>query len=90
MTRPRLSYAHKPGDTPLLGETIGRCLDRISETYPDNEAVVSVFQNRRFTYHQFRQIVNRAAKALIRMGIQRGDRVAIWSTNNYKNYQRSD
>ena len=84
MTRPRLSYAHKPADAPLLGETIGRCLDRISQAHPDNEAVVSVFQNRRFTYHQFRQIVNRAAKALIRMGIQRGDRVAIWSTNNYE------
>ena len=78
------SYVHCPCEVPLLGETIGICLDRIAATYPDNEAVVSIHQNLRFTYHEFNQIVNRAAKALINLGIERGDRVAIWSTNNYE------
>jgi fatty-acyl-CoA synthase len=69
---------------PLLGLTIGQCLDRVAEAFPDREAVVSVPQNLRFTYRQFNEIVNRAAKALLALGIGKGDRVAIWSTNNYE------
>jgi fatty-acyl-CoA synthase len=69
---------------PLLGETIGQCLDRIAETYPDAEAVVCMHEGERFTYREFNEVVNRAAKALLRLGIERGDRVAIWSTNNYE------
>jgi fatty-acyl-CoA synthase len=80
----RLSYEHCPSEIPLIGETIGVCLDRIAATFPDTEAVVSIEQNLRFTYAEFNQIVNRAAKALINLGIQRGERVAVWSTNNYE------
>lgn len=80
----RLSYEHCPSNIPLLGETIGVCLDRIAETFPDTDAVVSLHQDIRFTYREFNQVVNRAAKALLNLGIQRGDRVAIWSTNNYE------
>jgi fatty-acyl-CoA synthase len=46
--------------------------------------VISLHQNRRFTYREFNEVVNRAAKALLMLGIQRGERVAIWSTNNYE------
>jgi fatty-acyl-CoA synthase len=80
----RLSYEHCPSEVPLIGETIGVCLDRIAEQFPDSEAVVSIHQDLRFTYREFNQIVNRAAKALLNLGIERGDRVAIWSTNNYE------
>ncbi|UCD75909.1 MAG: AMP-binding protein [Phycisphaerales bacterium] len=83
MSRP-LSYAHCGSPKPLLGETIGQCLDRITRTYPDNEAMVSLHQGARFTYRQFSEIVDRAARAYLRLGIRRGDRVAIWSTNNYE------
>jgi len=84
MTRPPLSYAHGPSATPLLGETIGQCLDRIAETFPDKEALISVFQDARFTYRAFRELVDRAARAFMSIGVQRGDRVAVWSTNNYE------
>ena len=80
----RLSYDSCGSSNPLLGETIGQCLDRIAATYPDTDAVVSIHQDLRFTYRQFNEIVNRAAKALLMLGIQRGERVAIWSTNNYE------
>ncbi len=79
----KLSYDHCGGTTPLLGETIGRCLDRVAELYPDNELLVSLPQDLRFTYREFVQMVNRAAKAFLKLGIRRRDRVAIWSTNNY-------
>ena len=80
----RLSYDSCGSSNPLLGETIGQCLDRVADTYPDAEALVSIHQNRRFTYKDFNDVVNRAAKALLMLGIQRGERVAIWSTNNYE------
>ncbi len=81
---PRPSYAHCGSETPLLGETIGQCLDRVAAANPDNDALVSLARNQRFTYREFIQVVNRAAKAFLRLGITRGDRVAIWSINNYE------
>jgi fatty-acyl-CoA synthase len=80
----KMSYDHCTSNTPLLGETIGRCLDRVAEQYPDNELLVSIPQGKRFTYREFVGVVNRAAKAFLKLGIRRGDRVAIWSTNNYE------
>ena len=80
----RLSYAHCGSEIQLLGETIGQNLDRIADTYPDSEALVSIPRGVRFTYREFRDIVNRAAKAFLSLGIKRGDRVAIWSINNYE------
>lgn len=79
-----LSYDSCGSPNPLLGETIGQCLDRIAQTYPDNDALISIPQDRRFTYREFNNVVNRAAKAMLMLGIQRGERVAIWSTNNYE------
>jgi len=81
---PSLSYDHCPGSQPLLGETIGRCLDRITQTYPGREALVSIHQNTRLTYQQLHEKVDQVARAFMKLGIQRGDRVAIWSTNNYE------
>ena len=79
-----LSYSHCPHAVPLLGETIPQCLKRIAATYPDNDAVVSLHQNVRFTYAEMDRIVDNAAKAFVALGIHRGDRVAIWSTNSYE------
>jgi fatty-acyl-CoA synthase len=80
----RLSYDSCGSSKPLLGETIGQCLERIAQTHPDNDALISIPQNRRFTYREFDNVVNRAAKAMLKLGIERGERVAIWSTNNYE------
>jgi len=78
------SYDSCGSEVPLLGMTIDRCLERIAAMYPETEAVVSRPQNIRFNYSEFDRIVSRAAKALLRLGIQKGDRVAVWSTNNYE------
>ncbi|MFN2252101.1 MAG: AMP-binding protein [Anaerolineae bacterium] len=78
------SYDSCGDRTPLLGLTIGQCLENVAALYPDNDAVVSVHQDIRFTYSEFNEVVNRAAKALLKLGIQKGDRVAMWSTNNYE------
>lgn len=66
---------------PLIGQTIGDFLDEIAARFPQNEALVAPFENKRYTYAQFVEKVNRCARALIGIGVGRGDRVGIWSTN---------
>jgi fatty-acyl-CoA synthase len=76
-----LSYVHGTGTVPLLGETIGASLDRIAAGFGDRDALISHHQNLRYTYSQLLDQVNRAACALLTLGVSRGDRVGIWSGN---------
>ncbi len=78
---PKLSYAFGGDDIPLLEKTIPDLLDEITEKHPDNEALVDVPSDRRYTYREFRDTCRRAAKSFMTLGVQRGDRVAIWATN---------
>ncbi|MCY7794724.1 AMP-binding protein [Bacillus spizizenii] len=65
----------------LIHSTIGRLLEQIAETYPDQEAVVYPDRKIRYTYAQFDSLCRRTAKGLMRMGIGKGDHVAIWASN---------
>src|SRR6185436_17694323 len=76
-----LSYTHGVSTVPLIGKTIGDTLDEIVAKHGANEAVVSVFEDKRLTYSAFLDEVNRCARALMATGIQKGDRVGVWSTN---------
>lgn len=80
----KLSYACGISDIPLKGETIGQNLRQIATQYPNREALVSAYQNYRATYSEFLSQVEQIAKALMAHGIQRGDRVGIWSPNRYE------
>src|SRR5207247_11304555 len=75
------SYTHGVSTVPLIGQTIGELLDEVAAKFPANEALVSVFEDRRFTYAQFLVEVDRVARALLGSGVQKGERVGIWSTN---------
>ena len=76
------AYVHGSSAVPLLGETIGQCLDRMAAAHPDNEALVSAHQNLRFTYRQIHTEAERVAKGLIALGVARGDRVGMWGPNS--------
>jgi fatty-acyl-CoA synthase len=76
-----LSYAHGTSLTPLIGETIGECLDRIAGRFGDLEALVDVPSGRRWTYAQLRADVDTLALGLLDLGIEKGDRVGLWSPN---------
>ena len=61
--------------------TLGQILDRTAARYPDNDAVVYVDRGLRLTYKEFLDLVDRVAKGLMALGIQRGEKVAVWATN---------
>ncbi|MCA1743585.1 MAG: AMP-binding protein [Desulfovibrionales bacterium] len=61
--------------------TLGRLLDEAAEKYPDNEAVIYVDRDYKLTYREFSEEVDRLAKGLMSLGVQKGEKVAIWSTN---------
>ena len=77
----RWSYLSGTSDTPLLGMTIGDALDRTVARFPDREALISRHQGLRYTWSQLRDEVDRFARGLMALGIQKGDRVGIWAPN---------
>jgi fatty-acyl-CoA synthase len=76
-----LSYVHGAATVPLLGETIGASLDRAAARFGDRVALISCHQRLRYTYAELLEQVNRAARALLALGVERGDRIGIWSPN---------
>jgi fatty-acyl-CoA synthase len=78
----RLSYAHGTSSTPLVAVTIGDMFDRVASSGPEQEALVSLHQNLRYTYGELRAVVDQFARGLMALGIQAGDRVGIWSPNH--------
>ncbi len=76
------SYVCGATDRPLLGKSIGQVLDEAAEKYPDQDGLIVRHENRRFTYRQLHQEVEFAARGFLALGIQKGDRVGIWSTNS--------
>ena len=77
-----LSYVHRPGPEPLVGDTIGAYLGRVATRHAEDEALVSVHQGLRFTYAELCGRVNELARGLVAIGAQRGTRIGIWSTDH--------
>lgn len=77
----QISYASGASTTPLRGQTLGEMLDEITGLYPDNEALVETFSDRRWTFAELRNEVELLAAALTKRGVRKGDRVGIWSPN---------
>lgn len=78
------SYAQGASTVPLIGETLGENLRKITEKYGDRDALVVISQNYRATYSQLWEQITTVAKALLAFGVQKGDRVGIWSANRYE------
>ncbi len=68
-------------DTPLFDLTMGQLLAQTAAAHPDNEAVVYVDRDFRLTYAQFDRLTDDLAKGLMALGVQKGEKVAVWATN---------
>ncbi len=65
----------------LIDETFPQVLDRMCEEFPEQYAFRYTECDYIRTYPEFRDDVDRFARALITMGVKQGDHVAIWATN---------
>ena len=75
------SYTCGTSDVPLLGLTIGDMFDAIVARHGDNEALVSRHQGLRYTYRRLAEEVDRCARALMALGVEKGQRLGIWAPN---------
>src|SRR5262252_6034480 len=81
---PQISYDHGVSTKKLIGETIGNFFDRTVETHRDREALVVPHQNVRWSWGELGRRVDDLAAGLLSLGLERGDRVGIWSPNRYE------
>ncbi|MBP1561272.1 MAG: AMP-binding protein [Oscillospiraceae bacterium] len=65
----------------LLDYTFPDILDRICEEFPNQYAFRYTELDYTRTYPEFRDDVDNFARALLAMGVKKGDHVAIWATN---------
>ena len=63
------------------GLTVGSLLDLVAERRPDDDALVYPDRGLRYTYGEFREVVERCARALMALGLEKGDHVAVWGQN---------
>jgi len=66
---------------PYRDVTVGALLTRLSETLPDNEALVYADHNLRLTFAELEAKARLIARGLMACGVKRGERVALWATN---------
>src|SRR6185436_19265674 len=64
---------------PAAARTLGALLDDLARARPDAEAVV--FRGERLSYAALRARVDEVARALLALGVSRGDRVAVLLPN---------
>lgn len=61
--------------------TIGGLVDEMASRYPDSDALVYPFRGIRYSYSKFRDVCNQAAKGFMKLGIKKGENIAIWANN---------
>jgi fatty-acyl-CoA synthase len=65
----------------LRSLTLGQILDEAIAKHPDNDAVVYADRDFRLTYREFGKVVDQVAKGLMALGVDKGEKVAVWATN---------
>ncbi|WP_300037348.1 AMP-binding protein [uncultured Roseobacter sp.] len=76
-----LSHVKGATDEPLLNLTLPGLLAQTAGTYPDHPAAVFREQNIRWSYRELAARVDQLAAGFRTLGIEKGDRVGIWSQN---------
>ncbi len=86
MSTSSITNSHVTGadSPPLLDVTIGQLLHKAALDYPDNLAIISSHQGSAITYSEFNILVDSVARNLIALGLKKGDRIGIWSPNNWE------
>jgi fatty-acyl-CoA synthase len=83
-TSSQISYDHGVSTKKLIGETIGNFFDETVERYRDRDALIVKHQKVRWSWGELGRRVDELAAGLVALGLERGDRIGIWSPNNYE------
>ena len=70
-----------PRKDPTSDERLGDLLDKCIREHPDNDAIVYVDRDLRYSWKEWGEEVDRVAKGLMAMGVKKGEKVAVWATN---------
>lgn len=69
----------------LIAQTLGDLFDQQVAQNPEKEALVYRYPelglDLRLNYRQYADEVNRLAKGLMALGVEKGDHIAVWATN---------
>lgn len=76
-----LSYAKGEHTPDLLPLTIGQVLERTAFLSPSRPALITRQTHDRLTWAELHAEVRKVARALIALGVKKGDRVGMWATN---------
>lgn len=79
-----LSYVRGPSTPSLAYVTIPQLLRDAVSRFGPREAVVFCDQNIRLSYYDLDRAVDALASGFLALGLNKGDRVGIWSPNRYE------
>jgi len=65
----------------IEGLTVGGLLDLVAGSRPDEDALVYPDRGLRYSYAEFKARVEECARALMALGLRKGDHVAVWGQN---------
>jgi fatty-acyl-CoA synthase len=65
----------------LQERTLGQILDETVQRFPEHDALIYVGHDTRQTWREFADTVDRLGRGLMALGIQPGEKIAIWATN---------
>ncbi|XP_070550257.1 medium-chain acyl-CoA ligase ACSF2, mitochondrial-like [Ptychodera flava] len=86
-TKLKYSYCHTPCQRPFCGKTIGQVFDMSSDRYPEREAITYYPKNgdvKRINFRELRHQVDGFAKGLIKLGLQKGEKLGIVVGRRYE------
>ena len=61
--------------------TLGQLLENTAARFPDTDAVIHADRELRQTWSEFSACVDDMARGLMAIGVQKGEKVAVWATN---------
>ena len=78
--------SHVSGDRsePLLHKTIPALFAETAKAYGPRDAAVFVEQDKRFSWNELAEAVDALAAGLLALGLEKGDRIGIWSPNRWE------
>src|SRR4030042_3622781 len=68
----------------LLKTTIGDLLDEVASKFPEHEALVDISKGIRLIYKEFLNSVNSMAKGFLKLGLKKGEHIALWGPNRWE------